>query len=90
MAKKVKVSALVLFNRLQGMIKRVLAGDVDVELKDTIAWLAAEMGLADVGIPADLDKLSERHAGEIGGSSIVQDPDWRNTVGAAKGQKNKG
>ena len=85
MAKKVRTSVLVLSNRLQCMIRKVKEGDADAELKDTIARLAAEMGLIDAVISADLDKLSERYAGEIGGSSIVQDPDWRGIVGAARG-----
>lgn len=86
----VRTNALVLSNKLQGMIKRVTAGDSDVALKDTIARLAAEMGLANVAISPDLDKLLTKHSGEIGGSDIVQDPAWRDTVGAARGQKKKG
>lgn len=89
MAKKVRVSVLALTNRLQSMIKKVLAGDVNVELKDTIARLAAKMGLIDVEIPADLDRLLKKHAGEIGGSTIVQDPFWRDIMEAARRKKKK-
>lgn len=69
-----RTNALVLSNRLLSMVRKVAAGDGDAELKDTIARLAAEMGTVDVEIPASLDEVSIRHAGEIGGSSIVQDP----------------
>ncbi len=85
--KRVRVSTLELTNRLQGMIKKVTTGDADSELKDVIAHLAAELALNTVEIPAELDELSKRLAGEIGGSSIVQDPAWRGVVGAARGQK---
>lgn len=83
------MSALELTNRLQGMIKKVKEGDTDPELKDAIAYLAAEMALDTVEIPADLDEMSKRLAGEIGGSSIVQDPAWRDTVEAAKRQRKR-
>ena len=88
-AKKVKVGALNLTNRLLAMIKKVHAGDVDAELKDTIAKLALALSLVDIEVDVELDKLATKHAGEIGGSSIVQDPAWRATVGAARGTKKK-
>lgn len=85
MAKKVRTNALTLANRLMSMIKKVAAGDDDPVLKDGVARLAAEMATAEVQIDAGLDEASTRLAGEIGGSSIVQDPVWRGVVGAARG-----
>ena len=72
------------------MIKKVTAGDTDANLKDAIAQLAAEMGTAKVDIATGVYDLAMMHAGEIGGSDIVQDPAWRGTVDAARGQKKKG
>lgn len=87
MARKVRTNALALANRLTSMIRKVTAGDDDPVLKDGVARLAAEMATAEVEIDAGVDEVSTRLAGEIGGSSIVQDPAWRSVVGAARGQK---
>lgn len=87
--KKVDTNALVMSNKLQSMIKKVLGGDNDPELKNVIARLAATMALANFAVPADLDALVTKHAGEIPGSTIVQPAGWREVVGAARGTKKK-
>ena len=87
--KKVETNALMMSNKLQNMIKKVLAGDKDAELKNTIARLAATMALAEFTIPVELDALVTKHAGEIPGSTVVQDPAWRGTVQAARGSNKK-
>ena len=87
MAKKVRVDALTLANRLMTMIRKVAAGDNSPDLKDTIARLAAEMGLSEVEVAAGVYDLAVKHSGEIGASTIIQDPAWRGVVGVARGAK---
>lgn len=79
--------ALSLSSRLQSMINRVKAGDTRPEMRGTISKLADAMASMEVTVESDLFVLSNRLAGEIGGSSIIQDPGWRDVVEAARSKK---
>lgn len=86
-AKKTRVDALTLANRLMGMVKKVAAGDTDPDLRRALAELAAEMGLAEVEVAAGVYELAVKHSAEIGVSKTIQDPGWRDAVGMARGTK---
>ena len=86
---KVRTNALTLANRLMSMIKKVADGDRDPDLKDGISTLAIQLGNTPIEISADLDDVSTKLAGEIGGSTIVQDPNWRGSVRVARRKKKK-